>query len=253
MTISPRFALAAIAAPLTLALVACNGDDAATADQVEAGDPIADIAPPDGQAWTEVVNVSEFDGYVLGNPDAPIKVVEYASHTCPACAAFAQNGATPLKEEYVSTGVVSYELRNYVFNIFDLTIAALARCGADESFHPLADQAWQNFGQVQQGIQQGQQRIAQMGDVPDAQRFVVIADATGLLDFFAARGISRDQAATCLSDVDAVMAIGERSDQQTEELGVTGTPTFFVNGARVDGISWADVEPVLQRAGARDE
>ena len=248
-----RFAFASLALPLTLALAACNGDDAEDAGSLPMADPIADIAAPEGQSWVDTVEVSEYDGYVMGNPDAPIKVVEYASLTCPACAAFTANGAETLRDEYVSSGVVSWELRNQIHGIYDLTLAALARCGAPESFHPLADQVWMNLPQVQQNIQAGNQRIQAQGDIPEAQRFLVIADAAGMFDFFAARGIARDQAAQCLSDTESVMAIGERSDQQSEEFGVTGTPTFFVNGARVDGITWNDLEPVLQRAGARDE
>lgn len=246
-----RTILVALAAPLTLALASCNGETE-TADALD-GEPIADIAPPEGQQWRDVVAVSEFDGYVLGNPDAPVKFVEYASLTCPACAAFTNEAAEPLKTEYVNSGVVSYELRNMVLNIFDLTLANLVRCGADETFHPLSDQVWSNLGAIQQQMQQGQQILQAQDDVPDNQLYINIADAAGFFDFFAARGLSRQQAAQCLSDTEAVLAVGERSQAQAEEFGVTGTPTFFVNGARVDGIGWADLEPVLQRAGARDE
>lgn len=246
-----RTILAALAAPLTLALVACNGDEASTEEI--ACDPIADIAPPEGTQWRDVVEVTEFDGYRLGNPDAPIQIVEYASLTCPACAAFTQEAAEPLKNEYVNSGVVSYELRNMVLNIYDLTMANLVRCGEDSTFHPLSDQVWMNLAQLQPQMQQAAQALQAQGDVPDNQLYISIADNAGFFDFFAARGLGRQQAAQCLGDSEAVLAVGERSQQQAEEFGVTGTPTFFVNGARVDGISWSDLEPVLQRAGARDE
>lgn len=242
-----RFLWATLAAPLALA--ACNGAEGEIAE----GEPIAAIAAPEGTSWTQIAQVSEYDGYVLGNPDAPIKVVEYASLTCPACAAFAQTGSDPLKEEYVSTGVVSIELRNQVHNIFDLTLARLVRCGAPESFHPLSHQVWLNLSQLQQQIQAGGESLQGAEGLPPEQLYPLIADAAGFYDFFAARGISRDQAATCLADAASVDAIGDRSDQQSAEFEVTGTPTFFVNGTKVDGISWEDLEPVLQRAGARTE
>ncbi len=247
MIISRRLLLATLAAPLALA--ACNGGEGEVAES----EPIAAIAAPAGTSWTETVAVSEYDGYVLGNPDAPIKLVEYASLTCGACAAFAQTGSDPLKEEYVSTGVVSFEIRNQVHNVFDLTLARLVRCGAPESFHPLAHQVWLNLGQLQQQMQAGQASLQGAEGLPPEQLYPLIAEAGGFYDFFAARGISRDQAATCLADADSVQAIGDRSDAQSEEFEVTGTPTFFVNGSRVDGISWDDLEPVLQRAGARTE
>ena len=103
------------------------------------------------------------------------------------------------------------------------------------------------------GAQQGQQAMQQMGDLPDDQLYVAVAETAGFLDFFAARGISRDQAASCLSDNASVVAIGERSEQQANELGVTATPTFFMNGNALEERSWADIEPLLQRAGAREE
>ena len=247
MTISRRIAFATLAAPLALALSACGGSEAGELS----GEPLEAVAAPDGQSWTDMVEVTDSDGYLLGNPDAPLKLVEYASLTCGACANFAQTGATPLKEEYVSTGMVSYELRNQVHNIFDLTLARLARCSAPESFHPLADQVWLNFNDVMNSMQSGQSQLANVGELPEDQRFVAIANAAGFLDFFAARGVSRDQAEACLSDSEAVMAIGDRSTQQSDELGVTATPTFILNGRMLEERSWDDLEGVLQDAGAR--
>ena len=253
MTFNRRIAFATFAAPLALALAACNSEDAAGGGEVAQGEPIADIAAPEGTSWAETTTVSDYDGYVLGNPDAPIKVVEYASLTCPACAQFAQTGYEPLKSEYIESGVVSLEIRNQVHNVVDLALARLVRCGAPESFHPLAEQVWMNLPEVMSGAQNNQAAMEQASTLPEGQRFAAIADAAGLYDFFAARGISRDQGAACLSDAASVTAIADRSDQQSEEFEVTGTPTFFVNGSRVDGISWDVLEPALQRAGARDE
>ncbi|WP_340589366.1 thioredoxin domain-containing protein [Erythrobacter alti] len=251
MTISRRFAFATLAAPLALVLSAC-GEEAADGEIAE-GDPIAAIPAPEGQSWTDIVEVTEHDGYLLGNPDAPIKVVEYGSLTCGACANFAQNGAEQLREEYVSTGVVSFELRNLVRDGYDLTLARLTRCSAPESFHALSDQVWLNFEEIMGGAQQGQQAMQQLGELPDDQLYVAVAETAGFLDFFAARGVSRDQAAACLSDNASVLEVGANSDAQAQEFNVTGTPTFFVNDVRVDGINWSDLEPVLQRAGAREE
>ncbi len=244
-----HFLKAAIAAPLALALAACGAESGGVGES----EPIAAIPAPAGQSWTEMAQISEYDGYVLGNPDAPIKVIEYASLTCPACAAFAQSGSDPLKEDYVSTGVVSFELRNQVHNVFDLTLARLVRCSAPESFHPLAHQVWQNLPLLQQQMQQGGEALQGAQNLPPEQLYPAIAEVSGFYEFFAARGISRDQAATCLADAASVEAIGDRSSQQSEEFDVTGTPTFFVNGTKIDGTSWEDLEPVLQRAGARTQ
>lgn len=236
-------------APLALALTACDSspDDEAALD----GEPIAAIAAPDGTSWLETVSVSESNGFILGNPDAPIKLIEYGSLTCGACAGFAAEAVEPLKEKYVSTGVVSYELRNQVHNGIDLVLARMVRCGAPESFHPLSEQVWANLSTILDTANQNGAGIEAAMQLPEDQRFAGVAQAAGLFDFFAARGLSADQATSCLADAEAVQAIGERSTKQSQELNVTSTPTFFINGKNVGNHNWGSLEPMLQRAGAR--
>ena len=249
MTPLRRIALTAVAAPLALALAACGSDEQA-AEGPPTGEPIAHVAPPAGTSWAETATVTPEDGYRIGNPDAPLKLVEYASHTCPACAAFSTSGAAAL-DRYVETGVVSYEIRNQVHNALDLTLAMLARCGEPATFHPLANQVWANLPEVMNRAQQNEAALNQAMQAQDNTRFQRIADAAGLLDFFAARGISRDQAMQCLADPALGEAILERSSSQSEELDVTGTPTFFLNGRKLEETHWEALEPILQNAGAR--
>jgi len=246
MSMFRRIVLAALSAPVALALSACGSDDEAPVK----GEPIAAIAAPAGQSWVDTAAVTPEGGYVIGNPEAPLKLVEYASHTCPHCAAFSQEAAGKL-DEYVAKGTVSYELRNQIQDPIDLTIALLVRCGTPQSFHPLANQAWQNFESLMTTVQSNGAALEQAQQVPPAQRFQAIAQASGLLDFFAARGISRDQAMTCLADTAKAQQIADASDKQSEELNVTGTPSFFLNGRLVPGTRWIDIEPALQNAGAR--
>lgn len=243
------FLTATLAAGLALALAACNGAEE-TADPLE-GEPLAAIPAPDGQEWAEMVTVTEYDGYLVGNPDAPLKLVEYASHTCGACAYFSMNGAGPLKKDYVSTGVVSLELRNLVRDPIDLVIATLVRCGQPENMPALADQAWASLEEIFATVNRNGAALDAATQLPPDQRFVAIAEAAGLIDFFAARGLSSEQARTCLADSERVQAIAARSQQQAQELNVTGTPTFFLNGQRLDANQWQAIEPILQRAGAR--
>ena len=243
----------ALALPLGLALSACNAgaDDGAGSEASLEGEAIAAIPAPDGTSWVETASKTKEGGFVIGNPDAPLKLVEYASHTCGACAMFAENGSGPLQENYVSTGVVSYEIRPLLRDPLDVTISTLARCGSPEGFHALADQAWAALPQFSQNLQSNQAATEAAMNAPTETRFVQIAQAAGLIDFFAARGISADQARTCLSDTAAITSMAEQSSQVASEAEVTGTPTFFLNGQRLDGNQWPAVEPILQRAGAR--
>lgn len=249
MTFSRRIFTTTFASGLALALAACSG--AEDSEDTLAGEPIAAIAAPDGQAWTDVVTVSEADGYIIGNPDAPLKLIEYASHTCGGCAYFSANGLPPLKNDYVSTGVVSLELRNLVRDPLDLTIATLVRCGQPQNMEPLSEQAWASLNDIFATVNQNGAALEAASGMPPETRFVAIAEAAGLIDFFAARGLSSDQARTCLADGEAVQAIAERSQQQVQELGLTGTPTFFLNGQKLEASQWEQLEPILQRAGAR--
>lgn len=249
MTISRRFLASSIAAGLALVLAACNGTEEGT--DTLAGEPIAAIPAPDGQQWTDIVTVTPEDGYLVGNPDAPLKLVEYASHTCGACAYFSANGAPVLKKDYVSTGVVSLELRNLVRDPIDLTIATLVRCGQPENMQPLSDQAWASLEAIFETVNQNGAALEASANLPPEQRFVAIGQAAGLIDFFAARGLSSDQARTCLADGEKIQALAERSQKQGQELGVTGTPTFFLNGKKLEVNQWEALEPILQQAGAR--
>jgi len=251
-----RIALFAAAAPLALALAAC-GDSAE--DATPTGEPVAPVAAPTGTSWVETAAVTPEGGYRIGNPDAPLKLVEYASHTCGHCAAFSQEAVSEL-DEYVSKGILSYELRNQIHDPIDMTIALLARCGTPASFHPLANQAWQNFDSIMTTVQANGAALQQAQTAPQAQRLQAIAQASGLLDFFASRGISRDQAMTCLADTAKAQQIADASAQQSEELDVTGTPTFFLNGQKIEGTTWGPttgpnanpgIKAALQRAGAR--
>lgn len=244
-----RTLLACLSAPLALALAACNSDEAATGEVPE-GEAIAAIPAPQGQEWAEVAVTTPEGGVQIGNPDAPIELVEYASHSCGACAQFAETASEPLRE-YVNSGRVSFEIRNQIHDPIDLTFAVLARCAGPEAFHTLADQGWENLGTFFENAQANQQMYQAAVQQQGAQRFQTLAQATGMLDFFAQRGISRDQAMQCLADTETANQIAARSDRQSQELNVTGTPTFFVNGRNVGTIGWPELEAMLQRAGAR--
>lgn len=247
MTSLHRLALVLCAAPLALGLAACQDE---TADGPTRGEAIAPIAAPAGQSWAETAVETPEGGFRIGNPEAPLKLVEYASHTCHVCADFSKQGAAGV-DKYVETGVISYEIRNLIRDPIDLSIALLARCSGPAAFHPLANQAWQSFDELMATVQANGAALEQAQNAPPAQRLQAIAQASGLLEFFAARGISNDQAMQCLADIDKAQLISTRSDTQSEELQLSGTPSFFLNGQPMEVTSWSALEPLLQAAGAR--
>ncbi len=191
--------------PLTLAavltLVACNSDEAADGEVAE-GEAVAAVPAPAGQTWSEVASVTPEGGIVEGNPNAPIKLIEYASHTCGHCAEFSEAAAEPLRSKYIETGKVSFELRNQIHDPIDLTIAVLARCAGPEAFHAFAEQGWSNLDAIFANVQANEAVLNAASQAQGAARFDGIATAAGLYDFFAQRGVSRDQAKACRQDRD---------------------------------------------------
>ncbi len=240
-----------LALVVALALAGCGSEDAATDGAVAEGQPVAAVAAPAGQAWSDVAAVTPEGGVVIGNPNAPIKLVEYASHTCGHCAEFSKTASEPLRAKYVDSGKVSYEIRNQIHDPIDLTFAVLARCAGPQAFHPFAEQRWAEIDAMFAQVQANNAALQAATQAQGAARLDRIAAAAGHYDFFAQRGVSRDQAKACLAKTDTATQIAAASDEQSEELGVTGTPWFFINGSNVGTVDWAKLEPMLQRAGAR--
>lgn len=243
-----QLALATFAAPLALGLASCSSGEEATGT----GEPVAAVAAPAGTSWSETATRTPEGGWLVGNPDAPIKLVEYGSVTCPACALFSTEGSRPLHENYVDTGRVSYEFRSVMIHgIVDLLLTRVMECAPANVAVPLADQMWANNATITAPFSANEAALAAAYELPDDQRFVAMAQVGGLMEFFAARGVSADQTTACLADAAAVQALATTTGDQATEDAVTGTPTFFLNGARIDSTRWAEVEGAMQRAGAR--
>lgn len=241
-----------IALPLMLSLAACGGEADTGDAAATSGETIAAIPAPAGKSWAETVTKTPDGYYMLGNPQAPIKLVEYASLTCSHCADFAETAFATIRDKYVSSGRVSFELRNFVREPLDLTASMLTRCGPEGSYFALTEQVLANQGDIFTKAQaMGQQRFDQVLALPDNQRYVALAEATGLTDFFAQRGISRDQANQCLTNIDSARALADATGKATQEDKIQGTPTFFINGRQVDFTGWPALETELQTMGAR--
>ena len=246
MTKTLRFALAA---PLALALAAC-GSGAEETGEIQ-GEAIAAIPAPAGTEWRSTAVMTDDGGVLVGNPDAPLKLMEYGSLTCPTCARVAGEGSEPLME-YIDSGVVSFELRQYaIHGPLDLLLGRLTQCGPVEAVLPLSDQVWMNYETIMQPIQTNQAAFEAAMQRPMQERFVVAAEQMGYLDFFAARGISEDQGRQCLADTAKLEEQANFTQRYGSEFDITGTPTFKLNGRDVDANTWAGLEPILQRAGAR--
>ncbi len=237
---------------LPLALAACGGGNGDANSTAPAASPLPAIAAPAGKDWTQVVSKTA-EGYVMGNPDAPIKLVEYGSRLCPACGAFAREGYEPLTNTYVKSGKVSWEFREFLIHgAPDLPPALLGICAGEATFFPVLEQMYQSqqgFNDKLQAMSPAMQQQLQNAKPVDVIK--ALADQMDLINFVKRRGIPEAKARQCLSDMTQI----DRLTKQTQDRGadgtVTGTPTFLLNGKPLKGaISWSDVQAALKNAGA---
>jgi protein-disulfide isomerase len=245
-----RLAFALALLPLALGLTACGKK---TDSPVIADSALPKVPPPAGKQWSDVISKTADGGYLMGNPDAPLKLIEYGALSCSHCAAFSAEGFPHLRDDYIDSGRVSYELRFFMLNMLDPPAVLLATCGnTPDTVIPMAEQywAWQPtmFANLKAAGQDAMQKIQTM---PLAQRPAALARVTGMTEFFAQRGISTDQGAACLSDGARAQSLASMTDKATQDYNVTGTPAFILNGRNLDVSSWDALEPLLQKAGAR--
>jgi len=240
--------LAIGAAAFALALAGCGGGASSnTTASNEA--PLPQIAAPNNGDWSEIATMTDRGSYLLGNPNAPVKLVEYASITCPHCAEFTETAATPLRERYVRSGQVSWEYRPYMIFPTDPGIFLLLHCLGPQPFFRVAEQLYADQPAWMGRIQAlPQEQLQQLEGLPPAQKAAALVRLAGLDQFFRQRGLPEARMNTCLADSAALQQLQQISTRGTNEDGVTGTPTFFVNGEKLEQADWADLETRLRAA-----
>ena len=239
-----------LATTAILASAACNAEKGGESSG-GSSTPIEAVNPPADGDWSTVVTQTSTGGFLMGNPDAKVKLVEFASLTCPHCAEFDQRGVPELVERYVKTGQVGYELRNYVRDPFDIAVSLISRCNGSASFFPLThalfkDQAdW--IGRLQTVPQQQIEALTNLG--PERQ-FLEIAKVAGMQQWAAMRGVPTAKSTQCLTDQEAVNRLVQmNSDATSEYPEMPGTPTFVINGKMVENVgTWQLLEPKIQEA-----
>lgn len=234
---------------LALLLAGC-GDDAATGNGAAGNVALTQIPAPNNGDWTQNVSRTPEGGMLMGNPEAPVKLVEYASLTCGACAQFAAEGEPQLVDRYVKSGQVSFELRNFVRDPADLAAALISRCNGPGAFFKLSDQLFASqadwLGQLQNMTPAEQQQLQSM---PANQAPAFVAEEAGLIQFARVRGIPAAKAQACLTDQAEIQKLMEMNTVATEQFNLQGTPTFVINGRTVENVSqWGELEPRLRAA-----
>lgn len=234
-----------------LALASCSGGNAQE-NGSSAGDRPEQIEPPTRSNWTETVARTDDGGFRMGNPEASIRLIEYGSRTCPSCARFDAEGLAPLKQQFISSGQVSYEYREYpVHGALDLAPSLLGTCVEPEAFFPMLDQMMASQSQFLARTQTlPQEQLAAIQNQP-GKVATLLAEQLGYLDFVKTRGLSEVQARACLTDETRIRAFADDAQRGQSEFGVSGTPTFILNGKKIDAHNWTGVREALIAAGGR--
>ena len=170
----------------------------------------------------------------MGDPNAPVKMVEYASLSCGHCARFNEETFPAFKAKYVDTGRVQYTMKELLTPPQQVAAAGflLARCGgaSPAKYFKIVDEVFRS------------QPRWQGGNIRPI--FVEIAKANG---------ITEAQFEACLQDQAALSALNERVRQAIAD-GIEGTPTFYVNGKRLEGSAvppLAELDAAIAAAGRR--
>lgn len=239
------------AAAFALTLSACGGSGGnnATAGVTPPSAPVANVAAPAGQDWTQTVAETQY-GFLMGNPNAPVKLVEYASITCPHCAEFTTDGGAEGIQSYVRSGRVSWEYRPYMIFPTDPGLFSLLRCQGKDSFFPLTEQLyadqrnWAVRGQTY--LEANRAAVEQMND---QTRAATLVRETGVDAFFRQRGMTQAQIDQCLANPANLQRISADTQHAIQTDNPPGTPTFYINGAIQDGVGlWSALEPRLRQA-----
>ena len=235
--------------PLAL-LAACSGAGTDNASTPAASAPVAAKPAPAGKAWADVVSETPEGGFRMGNPDAPLKLIEYGSRACPYCAKFSAEGMAPLKAGYIASGKVSYEFRDYpIHGALDVAPYLLGHCLSADAFFPMLDQMMSNQPTFLAKAEEVGPKAVALGEPTKVA--TAFAEGLGYLDFVKQRGVAEDQARACLNDKAKIAVLAANTDKANQQYNVRGTPTFILNGKVLEDTGdWAKLEPALKAAGA---
>lgn len=149
----------------------------------------------------------------LGSESAPVTVIEYASPTCPHCAAFHNNVYPAFKAEYIDTGKVRFLLRPFVRNVLDAVVFMLAEAAGEDMYHEIVATYF---------------RTQDQWGMSDKPRDALLAIAKQL-------GFTDQTFETALTNQDLFNAMEAVREQALNEFKLEGTPTFYVNGKQLTG------------------
>lgn len=211
-------------------------------------------APAMAQNWNAEIEQTD-KGYRLGDPSAPLQIIEFISYSCPHCATFERESEAELRYHYVHEGYAAVEVRHMIRNPIDLAAALLTECGDSSRFfgnHRAILATQDDWIATAQGLSQAQMARWQSGDFPSRMR--AIASDLEFDELMESRGYSSSEITACLNDTNAAQRIVAQAETNIAEFNVPGTPSFVLNGTLLEQVhNWAALRPILVAARQESE
>ncbi|MGR3571309.1 DsbA family protein [Brevirhabdus sp.] len=162
----------------------------------------------------------------LGQTEAPVEVIEYASFTCPHCQRFHAEVFDDLKKDYIDTGKIRFVYREVYFDRYGLWAGMVARCGGPEKYFGIVDMIYDT---QKQWLQSGEP--------------VEISNSLKRLGRTA--GIPEDKLSACLKDEAKAKAMVATYQQNATADGIDSTPSFVIDGTKYNNMAYADFKEIL--------
>ncbi len=163
---------------------------------------------------------------VLGQADAPVTVIEYASYTCPHCGEWYDTEYDKLKSQYIDTGKVRFIQREMYFNRFDLWAGLIAQCGGEFRYYAIAGMLYEK---QKDWIGDGKQQT-----ISDNLR------KTGLQ-----AGLSKARIDICMKDETRAEQMVATFQKNAAADQIDATPTFIINGRKHSNSVWDDMKKII--------
>ncbi|MEM9031875.1 MAG: DsbA family protein [Pseudomonadota bacterium] len=180
-------------------------------------------------AQASEADTSLVEEMTLGNPDATVTVVEYASFTCPHCRSFHENAFKELKAEYIDTGKVQFIYREVYFDRFGLWAGLLARCGGRDRYFGFVDALYASQSDWTAG-----------GDPATI--------AGNLRKLGRTAGLTDEEVNACLSDQAMAEAMLEVYQTNAAADEINSTPSFVINGTKYSNMSYDAFRDIIDEA-----
>jgi len=168
---------------------------------------------PEGLIFAAKLSEIQEDELILGSLDAPITMIEYASMSCPHCAAFHTQTLPIIKEEYIDTGKVKLVFRDFPFNMPALQGSMITRCIDKEFYFKYLDALF------------ALQRVWAMAADTKEALFKVMNNS----------GMTREEFDLCLNNKDLENKILSHQLEAQKEFRIKSTPSFIINGKLLEG------------------